>query len=61
MKHRWCQTVNKTVYYYQTPFNVALILEKVSNYNDVLIEQVNMVKAALFARVFFNTIQRKLE
>ena len=29
MNHGWHQTVNNAVHYYQTPFNIALILEQV--------------------------------
>ena len=36
MKHGWCQTTNNTVCCYQSPFNIALILEQVSNYNSLL-------------------------
>ena len=32
--------------YYQTPFNIALILEQISNYNNVLKEQANKEKSA---------------
>ena len=28
MKHGWCQTIDKIVHYYQTPFNITLILEQ---------------------------------
>ena len=38
MKHGWCKTFNNAVCCYQTPFDVALILEEVSNYNFLLIE-----------------------
>ena len=31
MKHGWHKTFNNTVHYYQTPFDIALILEQVSN------------------------------
>ena len=44
MKHGWCQTINNAVYYYQTLFSIALILEQVSNYNNLLREQMNMEK-----------------
>ena len=33
------------VYYYQTTFDNALILEQVSNYNSILREQVKMEKS----------------
>ena len=36
MKHGWHKTLKNTVLCYQTPFNVALILEQVSNYNVML-------------------------
>ena len=39
------QTVNNIVCYYQTPLNISLILEQVSNYNNMLREQVNMEKS----------------
>ena len=46
MKHGWHQTISNTVHYYQTPFNIALILEQVSNYNNLLREQTNTEKAS---------------
>ena len=46
MKNGWCQTVNNLMLYYKTPFDIALILEQVSNYNSILIKKVNMEKAA---------------
>ena len=46
MKYGLCQTINNTVCYYQMPFSIALILEQVSNCNNLLREQVNMDKAA---------------
>ena len=46
MKHEWHPTINNTVHYYQTPFNVALILDQVSNHNNLLIEQMNTEKAS---------------
>ena len=45
MKHGWHQTVNNAVCYYQTPINVALILEQESNYNNILREQESAEKA----------------
>ena len=45
VNHGWYQTTNKTVCYCQTPFNVAVILEQVSNYDNVLRDQVDMEKA----------------
>ena len=44
MKHRWFQIVNGTVHCYQSPFNVALIVEQLSNYNMLLRECVDMDK-----------------
>ena len=44
IKHGWHKTFNNTVCYYQTPFDIALILEKVSNHNVLLIEQMIMEK-----------------
>ena len=46
MKFRWHQTINNVVCCYQTPFNIALILEQVSNYNNVLREQVYIQEIA---------------
>ena len=46
MKCGWHQTINNTVFYYQAAFNIDVILEQVSNYNNVLREQVNMEKAS---------------
>ena len=36
VKHRWCQTVDNTVHCYHTPYDIAVILEQVSNYNVLL-------------------------
>ena len=33
MKDGWCKTFNNAMYYYQMPFDIALILDQVSNYN----------------------------
>ena len=41
MKHGWRQTINNIVHHYQTPFDVALILEQVSNHNNLLREKMN--------------------
>ena len=38
MKYWWCETVNNTECYHQTPFNIALILEQVSSYNNAMRE-----------------------
>ena len=40
------QAVNNAACYYQTPFNIALISEQVSNHNNVLRERANMEKSA---------------
>ena len=50
MKHGWYQTINNTVHYYQKLFNIALILEQVSNYNNLLREQLNIEKVAWMKR-----------
>ena len=42
MKHGWCQMVNKTVHCYQTPCNVAAIVEQLSSYNSMLREKIEM-------------------
>ena len=44
MKYGWCKTFNNAVCCYQTPFDIALILEQVSSYNVLLIEQMSMEK-----------------
>ena len=46
MKCGWGQTISNTVCYYQTPYNIALILEQVSNYKFLLREQIEMDKDA---------------
>ena len=40
MKYGWFQMINNTVHYYQTPCNIALIVEQLSNYNSLLREQI---------------------
>ena len=42
MKYGWHQMVNNTVHHYQTPYAIALIVEKLSNYNSILREQIEM-------------------
>ena len=44
MKYGWCKTLNNTVCHYQTPFDIVLILEQVSNYNVILTEQLGIEK-----------------
>ena len=44
MDHRWHKIFNNTVHYYQMPFDIALTLEQVSNYDVLLIEQMSMEK-----------------
>ena len=45
MKCGWCQTINNAVCCYQTPFNITLILEQVSNCNNLLREKMSIEKA----------------
>ena len=40
MKYGWFQIVNDIVHYFQSPFNVALIVEQLSNYNMLLRENI---------------------
>ena len=44
MKYGWYETINNAVLYYQTTFNIALILEQVMNYNNLSREQMNIEK-----------------
>lgn len=44
MKCGWFQIVNCAVHYFQTPFNVALIIEQLSNYNMLLRENIKIDK-----------------
>ena len=44
LKHGWHKTLNNTVCCYQTPFDIALILEQVSQCNMILTEQIRMEK-----------------
>ena len=46
MQYRWFQKINNTAHYYQTPFNITLILEQMSNHNNLLREQMNMEKGS---------------
>ena len=46
MKNGWHQTINNTVCYYQTTFKISLILEQVSNYDDLLREKTSTEKAS---------------
>ena len=45
MKHGWHRTFNNVVCCYQIPFNIALILEQVSNYNNVIRDQSSVKKS----------------
>ena len=42
MKHGWHQMVKNMVHYYQTPYDIALIVEQLSNYNSMLRGQIEM-------------------
>ena len=44
MKYGWHQAVNNTVCCYQTPCDVTVILEQVSNYNVLMREKLSMEK-----------------
>ena len=44
MKYGWWQILNNTAHCYQTPYNIALILEQVSSYNMLLREQIETEK-----------------
>ena len=44
MKYGWYKTLKNTVHYYQTPFDIALILEQVSKHNVILIEKIRIEK-----------------
>ena len=44
MKYGWNTTLKNTVCCCQTPFDIALILEQVSNYTVMLIEQIRVEK-----------------
>ena len=41
MKYGWFQTTNNAVFYYQTHFNTVVILEQVSNCDNLLREQMS--------------------
>ena len=36
MQYRWYEIINNTVHYFQAPYNIALIVEQLSNYNVLL-------------------------
>ena len=44
MKYRWFQIVNGIVHYFQSPFNVVLIVEQLYNHNMSLRENIEMDK-----------------
>ena len=46
MKYAWHHTINNTVFYYQTSYNIRLILEQVRNCNNLLREQMSTEKAS---------------
>ena len=47
MKYGWCQMINDAVHYYQTPYNIALIVEQLSNYNSMLRGQIEIEEHVL--------------
>ena len=47
MKYGWYQMINNTANYYQTPYNIALIVHQLSNYNSLLREQIKTEEDAL--------------
>ena len=51
MKHGWYQKINNAVCYCQRPFNVAVLIEQISNYNNALREQANMEKYACVIQI----------
>ena len=51
MKHGRCETIHNTVFYHQTPFNIAVIIEQLSNYDKILREQANMEKAVCSMKI----------
>ena len=57
MKHGLHETIHNKVFYHQTTFDVAMIIEKLSNYNSMLREQANMEKAA--CRMKINTMSKE--
>ena len=44
MKHGWCETINDTVLCHRTPFNVAVILDQLSSFNNMLREMIREEK-----------------
>ena len=44
MKYGWHQIVNDTVHYFQMPYNIAVIVEQLSNYNMMVREQIAIEK-----------------
>ena len=44
-------TIHNTVFYHQMPFNVAVIIEQLSNYNGLLREQANIEKASCSMKI----------
>ena len=44
MKHRWHETINDTVFYHETPFNVAVIVDQLSRHSNMLREIISEEK-----------------
>ena len=40
MKYGWCQMIKNTLHYYQTPYNIALIVDQLSSYNSMLRDKI---------------------
>ena len=42
IQYGWYEIVNNTVHFFQTPCNIALIVEQLSNYNVILRKQIEI-------------------
>ena len=58
MNHGWHQMVNDTVHYYQTPNDVAAIVEQLSSYNRILQEQIAMEEDEIRQNYKSNEVKR---
>ena len=41
IKHGWCETINYAVLCHGKPFNVAVIVDQLSSYNNMLREMIS--------------------
>ena len=54
MKHGCFQIVNDAAHFFQTPYNIAVMLEQSSNYNTLLREKITIEKGCVKQNTLIN-------